>query len=148
MMSSLITGLSLLTFCTFPAGQRITIIVFYVVFGVYSLFMKILRSVTYLYTPEVYSTSIRSSALAVMNVFDKFASIGQPLAMAFIIYTSFRLSMAVFGISYIITFVFSLLLTKETANKPMAESYFSENTDNDIGKSALETSFENPNGIA
>lgn len=89
MMSALITGLSLLTFCTFPANQRISIIVFYVVFGVYSLFMKILRSVTYLYTPEVYSTSVRSSALAVMNVFDKFASIGQPMVMAFIIYTSF-----------------------------------------------------------
>ena len=68
--------------------------------------------------------------------------------MAFIIYTSFRLSMAVFGISYIITFVFTMFLTKETANKPMAETYLSDTTDNDIGKSALETSFDNPNGIA
>jgi len=58
LMSSLITGLSLLTFLTFPPDAKISILVFYVVFGMYSLFMKILRSVTYLYTPEVYSTSI------------------------------------------------------------------------------------------
>lgn len=76
MMSSLITGLSLLTFIAFPANTRISIIVFYVIFGAYSLFMKVLRSVTYLYTPEVYSTSVRSTALAIMNVFDKIASIG------------------------------------------------------------------------
>lgn len=84
---------------------------FYVVFGVYSLFMKVLRSVTYLYTPEVYTTSVRSTALAVMNVFDKFASIGQPMVMSIIVYTSFRLSMSIFGLTYLLTFVFSMFLT-------------------------------------
>lgn len=89
MMSSLITGVSLLTFIAFPPDKKISIIVFYVIFGVYSLFMKVLRSVTYLYTPEVYATSVRSTALAIMNVFDKFASIGQPMVMSIIVYTSF-----------------------------------------------------------
>jgi len=42
MMSSLITGLSLLTFIAFPRSSKISIVVFYVIFGVYSLFMKVL----------------------------------------------------------------------------------------------------------
>lgn len=148
MMSSLITGLSLLTFIAFPANARISIIVFYVIFGAYSLFMKVLRSVTYLYTPEVYSTSVRSTALAIMNVFDKIASIGQPMVMSVIIYTSFRLSMAIFGISYLLTFLFSMLLTKETANKPMGDTFSTDFVDNETGKSALSSSMTNPNNIA
>ena len=111
--------------------------------------MKILRSVTYLYTPEVYSTQVRSTGLSLMNVFDKIAAIVQPMVMATIIYSSFRLSMAIFGFSYLITFVFSLFLTKETANKPMAESYsYSQYSDNDTGQSAMITNLNNSNMAA
>lgn len=42
MMSSLITGLSLVAFLAFPTMSKIHIAVFYIVFGIYSLFMKIL----------------------------------------------------------------------------------------------------------
>lgn len=135
MMSSLITGLSLMTFIAFPANSRISIIVFYVIFGAYSLFMKVLWSVTYLYTPEVYPTPVWSTALAMMNVFDKFASIGQPMVMSIIVYTSFRLSMAIFGATYLLTFIFSMLLTKETANKPMMDSFSTDFVDNETGRS-------------
>lgn len=97
--------------------------------------MKVLWSVTYLYTPEVYATSVWSTALAIMNVFDKIASIGQPMVMSLIVYTSFRLSMGIFGASYILTFIFSMLLTKETANKPMQDTFTTDQIDNETGRS-------------
>lgn len=68
--------------------------------------------------------------------------------MSVIIYTSFRLSMAIFGISYLLTFLFSMLLTKETANKPMGDTFSTDFVDNETGKSALSSSMTNPNNIA
>lgn len=70
-----------------------------------------------------------------MNVFDKVASIGQPMVMSIIVYTSFRLSMAIFGATYLLTFIFSMLLTKETANKPMMDSFSTDFVDNETGRS-------------
>jgi len=70
------------------------------------------------------------------------------MVMSIIVYTSFWLSMAIFGATYLLTFIFSMLLTKETANKPMSDTFTTDNIDNDTGKSALSSSMANPNNIA
>lgn len=123
MISAFISGVSLMIFFVIPEEGQISMLYLYLIFGIYSLFMRVLRSVTYLYTPEVYTTSVWSTALGMMNVFDKIATIVQPMVMASIVFTSFRWSMEIFGASYLISFLFSVLLTKETANKPMQDSF-------------------------
>jgi len=70
---------------------------FYVILGVFSIFMKIYRSVTYAYTPEVYSTSARTSAVGIMSAADRFASILQPIIFSSLVYSSFKLAFACFG---------------------------------------------------
>mmetsp|Transcript_19187 Transcript_19187/g.18844 ORF Transcript_19187/g.18844 Transcript_19187/m.18844 type:complete len:159 (+) Transcript_19187:866-1342(+) len=95
-ISSLISGLSLMCFLLYPQGTK-KIIMFYVILGVFSIFMKVYRSVTYAYTPEVYSTSTRTSAVGVMSAADRFASIIQPIIFSNLVYTSFKLSLACFG---------------------------------------------------
>lgn len=95
-ISSLISGLSLMMFLLYPENSQ-RIIMFYVILGVFSIFMKVLRSVTYAYTPELYSTSTRTSALGLMSASDRFASILQPMIFSTLVYTSFRLALASFG---------------------------------------------------
>jgi MFS transporter, putative metabolite:H+ symporter len=138
-LSTLIAGLSLMTFLLYPVNSK-KIIMFYVILGVFSIFMKVLRSVTYAYTPELYSTSIRTSALGLMSASDRFASILQPMIFSQLVYTSFRGSLACFGACLIIAFFFSLTLTKESSNRPLKESFLTDVSDLDIARSALATS--------
>ena len=135
-LSSLISGLSLLTFLLYPQSSN-GILIFYVILGVFSVFMKVLRSVTYLYTPELYSASTRTTALGVMSASDRFASILQPMIFASLIYSSFKTALAWYGVCYILTFIVSLALTKETSNRPLKDSLLNNVTDNDIGRSAM-----------
>lgn len=95
-LSTLISGLSLMTFLLYPSESK-RIIMFYVILGVFSVFMKVLRSVTYAFTPELYSTSTRTTALGLMSAADRFASILQPMIFSTLVYTSYRLSLACFG---------------------------------------------------
>ena len=127
---SLIAGLSLLTFIAFK-DQAVKLLVLYVLLGTYIIFMKVLKSVTITYTPELYSTSTRTSALGLMSGVDRVASILQPLIFSPIVYASFTLAFVGYGVWYLIGFVCSLTLTKETANKPLNESLLSDASDND-----------------
>lgn len=136
---TLISGLCLLVFSLTRNTKGI--LMFYVVLGVFSIFMKVLRGVTYLYTPELYSTSTRTTALGLMSASDRFASILQPMIFASIVYTSFKLAMACYGGCYIVAFLFSLLLNKETSKGPLKESFLANSSDIDIGRSAMATSF-------
>jgi len=138
-LSTLIAGLSLMTFMFYPSDSK-KIIMFYVILGVFSVFMKVLRSVTYAYTPELYSTSIRTSALGLMSASDRFASILQPMIFSQLVYTSFRGSLACFGGCLLVAFLFSLTLTKETSNRPLKESFLTDVSDADMARSALATS--------
>lgn len=138
-LSTLIAGLSLMTFLLYPENSK-RIIMFYVILGVFSVFMKVLRSVTYAYTPELYSTSTRTTALGLMSASDRFASILQPMIFSNLVYTSFRGSLASFGGCLVIAFLFSLLLDKETSNKPLKESFLTDVSDVDIARSAMATS--------
>lgn len=138
-ISSLVSGLSLLCFLFYPKESK-NIIMFYVILGVFSIFMKVYRSVTYAYTPEVYSTSTRTSAVGVMSASDRFASIIQPMVFSNLVYTSFKLSLSCFGACLLVAFFFSLLLTKETSNKPLKESFMTDTSENELGRSALYTS--------
>ena len=137
--SSLISGLSLCTFLLYSQGSK-KILMFYVILGVFSIFMKIYRSVTYAYTPELYSTSTRTSAVGIMSASDRFASILQPIIFSSLVYTSFKLAFAWFGAWLLIAFLFSLTLKKETSNKPLKESFLTDVSDHDIARSALVTS--------
>lgn len=138
-LSCLITGLSLMTFLLYPEESN-GLLMFYVILGVFAVFSKILRSVTYAYTPELYSTSSRTTALGLMSASDRLASIIQPMIFANLVYTSFKLALASFGACYIISFLFSLMLDKETSNKPLKESLLTDASDVDIGRSAMATS--------
>lgn len=95
-LSSLVAGLSLMTFLLYPRESK-NIIMFYVILGVFSVFMKILRSVIYAYTPELYSTSTRTTALGLMSGSDRFASILQPMIFSTLVYSSYRFALASFG---------------------------------------------------
>ena len=141
---SLIAGLSLMTFIVFN-DQAIKLSVLYVVLGTYIIFMKVLKSVTTTYTPELYSTSTRTSALGLMNGADRAASILQPMIFSSIVYTSLTLAMAGYGAWYLIGFVCSLTLTKETANKPLKESLLSEVSDLDAGVGSFKHSLSTDN---
>jgi MFS transporter, putative metabolite:H+ symporter len=138
-LSSLLAGLSLITFLFYPAGTK-RILMFYVILGVFSVFMKVLRSVTYAFTPECYSTSVRTSALGLMSASDRFASILQPIIFSALVYTSFKLALACFGGCLLIAFMFSLCLSKDTSNKPLKESFLTDISDADIARSAMYTS--------
>ena len=128
-----------MTFILYPENSN-GLLMFYVILGVFSIFSKVLRSVTYAYTPELYSTSTRTSALGLMSASDRFASIIQPMIFANLVYTSYKLALASFGACYIISFLFSLTLNKETSNKPLKESFLTDVSDVDIGRSAMATS--------
>ena len=95
--------------------------------------MRVLKSVTTAYTPELYSTLIRTSALGLMNGADRAASILQPVIFSSLVYSSFKLAMAGYGVCFIIGFIFSLTLTQETVNKPLRESLLAEIEENDLG---------------
>jgi putative MFS transporter len=137
-MSALIAGLSLFTF-TLVSNESHKILLFYVILGVFIIFMKILKVVTTVYTPELYSTNMRTTALGFMNGADRAASILQPIIFTSLVYTSFKIAMAGFGTTYLIGFLVSLSLTKETANRPLHESLLSDVSENDIGSSAVKT---------
>lgn len=96
-MCALMSGLCLFIF-TFLHDQFKKIIVFYVILGLYTIFMRVLKSVTTAYTPELYSTLKRTSALGLMNGADRAASILQPVIFSSLVYTSFKLAMAGYGI--------------------------------------------------
>ena len=96
-MCSLISGFSLCTFMTLPEN-KIEIITYYGVFGSYALFMRVQKNVTAAYTPELYSTSTRTSAMGMMSAIDKFTGILQPVIFTSLIYYSFQLAMATFGV--------------------------------------------------
>lgn len=87
--------------------------------------MRILKSVTVAYTPELYPTSVRTTALGVMNGIDRCAAIIQPMIFTNLVYSSFTVAMIGFGATYLIGFFVSLMLTKETANQPLRESLLS-----------------------
>ena len=95
-ISSLVAGLSLMTFIFYPSGSQ-KILMFYVILGVFSIFMKIYRSVLYTYTPEIYSTSTRTSVVGVMSASDRLASILQPMIFSSLVYSSFKLALVSFG---------------------------------------------------
>lgn len=95
-LSSLVGGLSLMTFLIYPGDSK-KIVMFYVILGIFSVFMKILRSVIYAYTPELYSTSTRTTALGLMSGSDRFASILQPMLFSTLVYSSYKLALASFG---------------------------------------------------
>ena len=95
--------------------------------------MRVLKSVTTAYTPELYSTLKRTSALGLMNGADRAASVLQPVIFSSLVYSSFKLAMAGYGIWFIVGFICSLTLTHETVNKPLRESLISERDDNDLG---------------
>lgn len=137
-MSALIAGLSLFTF-TLVSNESHKISLYYVILGVFIIFMKILKVVTTIYTPELYSTNMRTTALGVMNGADRAASILQPIIFTSLVYTSFKLAMAGFGLTYLIGFLVSLSLNKETVNRPLNESLLSDHADNDTGASAVKT---------
>ena len=138
-LSTLISGLSLMTFLLYPSQSK-RIIMFYVILGVFSVFMKVLRSVTYAYTPELYSTSTRTTALGLMSAADRFASILQPMIFSTLVYTSYRLSLACFGGCCVVAFFFSLLLPKDEPNSSLKESFLTDVSDLDVPRSALATS--------
>jgi putative MFS transporter len=138
-MCALISGLSLFTF-TLVSEEAHKISMFYIILGTFSIFMRILKSVTTAYTPELYSTSTRTTALGVMNGLDRAASIIQPVIFTSLVYYSFKLAMAGFGAPFLIGFMVSLTLQQETVNKPLKESFLSECNENDVGASALRSS--------
>ena len=99
---------------------------YYVILGVFAVFMRVLKSITSLYTPELYSTSTRTTALGFMNGIDRSASILQPIIFSSLIYTSTEFAMVGFGICYLIGFVFTLCLSsRRTANMPLKDSFLS-----------------------
>ena len=135
----MIAGLSLLLFTLIP-NESNKLKTYFFILGIFSVFMRILKSVTVAYTPELYSTSIRTTALGVMSGADRAASILQPVIFTSLVYSSFRLAMGAFGLTYIIGFFVSMFLTEETSNKPLKESFLSEVSENDIGASGVTTS--------
>lgn len=128
-----------MTFTIFPEHAH-KIIIYYVILGIFSVFMKLLKSVTTAYTPELYPTSIRTTALGVMNGLDRSASILMPMIFSELVYTSFRLAMGGFGACYLIGFLVSLTLDQENKNKPLSESLLSDKSDNDLGTSGMKHS--------
>ena len=72
-----------------------------------------------------------------MSASDRFASILQPMIFASLIYSSFKMALACYGVCYILTFIVSLALTKETSNRPLKDSLLNNVTDVDIGRSAM-----------
>jgi len=113
----------------------------YVMLGCASVFMKVLRSVTSTYTPELYSTSSRTTALGLMSSADRFASILQPMIFSALVYSSFKLAMIGYGACYLLALIVSLTLRTETSNLPLKESFLmSMASDLDTGRSAMDTS--------
>jgi len=106
--------------------------------------MKIEKGVASAYTPELYSTSTRTTAVGVMNGIDRLASILQPVLFTSLIYTSFQLTMAAFGSCYLLGFFSALTLTRETVNKPLKDSSLSDATENDMDNSSLYMSMMSP----
>ena len=120
-LSSIVSGLSLIMLSVVSSSEMYML---YVSFGMFSVFMKLFRSVVFTYTPEVYSTGARSSALGIMTSADRLAGIFMPIISTLFVYTSFRLTCFVFGACFIGCFIFGLLLRIETKGKGLAESTF------------------------
>lgn len=95
-MCSMISGISLFIFIIIPE-EKIKLYTYVVVIGCFALFMKVLKAVTQTYTPELYSTSIRTTALGFMSAIDRFAGILQPVIFTSIIYLSVKWAMVAFG---------------------------------------------------
>lgn len=96
-LCSVIAGLSLLIFLMLPS-ENVKIETFLIIISTHALFMKVLKSVTQTYTPELYSTSTRTTALGIMSGIDRSAGILQPIFFTSLIYSSLQGAMTGFGV--------------------------------------------------
>lgn len=83
-----------------------------------------------------------------MNTSFKIGAIVAPICVSGIVVTSFRLTMGIFGGCFLVTVLFLAVLKKETSNKPMQDSFTTDENDNENGTKQLTSTLSNPNKIA
>ncbi len=78
----------------------------------------------YTYTPEVYSTDLRTTALGFLSAFHRFAPVRGHMIVAVSYASSFRLTALIFSGVYVLGFLVATQLPYDTRDKPLAVEYY------------------------
>ncbi|KAI6654900.1 Synaptic vesicle 2-related protein-like isoform X1 [Oopsacas minuta] len=77
--------------------------------------------VVYVYTPEVYATHIRSSALSMANLMARFGMMTTSFAAVILLQTSFYAAITLYGVTGVIGAILTFLLPYETKGRNIGE---------------------------